>query len=84
MTKEQSVLIAGILTTLAETPGGEAPTGIMYAAALGRTSLSEFNAVIGAMVGARLLTHVGNHVVKLTEAGREAANKIEAALAEGK
>ena len=77
MTKhEANVGLAAIITTVAEV--GEAPEGIMYAALMGAYNLDDFTALLSICKRAGLLADAGMHLVKITDAGRDVARKIEA------
>lgn len=65
--------IAAIVTTVAET--GIAPESSVYMA-LGM-DMSKYQIVRNVMVGAKLIT-VANYTIRLTDAGKEMADKVNA------
>lgn len=72
-----NVILAAILETVAK---GPAPSGVMYAAMMGRVTLDEYQGLIqiAASVG---LVAVERHEVTITAKGRETVAKIAAARA---
>jgi len=66
--------LAAIVMTLAET--GEAREGTIYAAMMDRYSLDEFGMMIGLLKVAGMIETGLLHRVRITEKGRELANKI--------
>jgi predicted transcriptional regulator len=75
--KTALVLLATILTTLLALPNNEAPTGIMYAALMGKIDHGAFTGLISGMVNVGLVDRTTNHQIRLTEKGRKAAQECE-------
>lgn len=73
---EANVLLAVILTTVAETPDG-APEGVMYAALMNRVELADFQSLLSIAQQVGLITRA-RHVVTITARGLALAAKLEA------
>ena len=72
-----NVILAAILETVAE---GPAPSGVMYAAMMGRVTLDDYQALLH-IAGTCGLVTVERHEVAITDKGRETVAKIQAARA---
>jgi len=75
-----NVILAAILETVAE---GPAPSGVMYAAMMGRVTLDDYQGLIRIAESVGLVTVV-RHEVAITDKGRETVAKIRAAREAGK
>lgn len=78
-----SALIAAFLSALNASPSKGAPAGHLYAGLMSQIDLDTFNAVLGALVAGRLVTHE-HHYVQLTVAGSRIADQCDAILAEAR
>jgi hypothetical protein len=74
-----NIALAAVLSTLAETPDGEAPQGILAAALLHQEV--PFETVRAILVAGRLVECEGS-VMRITERGREMARRINEAAAD--
>lgn len=69
--------VIAVIETLAEVPDGEGPEGVMFAALmkLGLTS-DDWRAVRNILVAGKLVEPMGNHVIRITDKGRETVKKV--------
>ena len=72
-----NAILAAILETVA---AGPAPSGVMYAATMGRVTLDEYQGLIQIAASVGLVT-VAHHEVTITDRGRETVAKIKASRA---
>jgi hypothetical protein len=72
-----NALLAAILETVA---AGPSPSGVMYAAMMGRATLDDYQGLIRIAESVGLVTVV-RHEVTITDKGRETVAKIRAARA---
>lgn len=76
---EANACLCAILETLHEIPEG-VPSGHMYAALMGRTSLEEYEALLEIAKRGGLVD-VKSHLVTITSKGRDMVAKIQAHVA---
>lgn len=74
-----TLILATLLATLAETPSGEIPAGIAYAALMSACDLDTFNATVAAGQKLGLLERDRSHLLKITDKGRELAKRLPGA-----
>jgi hypothetical protein len=70
-----SVLVATVISSLDETTG-ETREGILYAGLMGHVSYEEFRALVSVLVKIGAVSRGPNHLLKLTDKGRELAKKL--------
>ena len=75
--KHLNAIICALLSVLNGAEGGEAPEGIMYAAIIDRVGLDDWKAIRNILIAAKLCEPVGNHVLRITDKGRELARKAD-------
>ena len=74
--REINVYLAAIITTIADMPEG-APSGHLYAGLMGQMDLSSYQLLIGVCKDAGLIAE-SNHLITLTDKGREVVVKLKA------
>jgi hypothetical protein len=75
--QKQAILMSVIiLDTICEL--GSVPSGVLYAQVMGKMDVNTYNAIIGALTAAKLISR-SNHVLTATPKGRDLAESSKAA-----
>jgi len=76
-----AILLATVISSLDE-GGGETREGILYAGLMSHCDIGEFNTLVAALLRMGAVERGPQHLLKLTEKGRQIAKKLADQIAE--